>query len=179
MRDRLALDIETSRQRSAGLILDLRGNPGGEQRLFEWLVGRFVTEPTDLGEMLRRSGTKRLVDAMVATPAARPYVKPIAVLIDRSTASASELTAHALVEQRAAIAVGETTCGCVVAIRRDFVLPDGGALHVAEVGFRTARGRRMEADPLVPSLPVTPTLGDQRAGRDAVLDAAEQALLRR
>ncbi|MEO8936513.1 MAG: S41 family peptidase [Burkholderiaceae bacterium] len=177
VRDQLARDIDASRQRSRGLILDLRGNPGGEQRLFQWLVGRFVPRRTELGETRERAGSNPVMAPMYAEPASHPYLKPIALLIDRSTASAAELTAHALVEQRDAIAVGEATCGCVVAIRYDYVLPDGGALHVAQVGFRTAKGRRMEADPLMPAIAVTPTLAERRTDGDVVLQAAERALL--
>ncbi len=179
VRGAMARDIEVARVASRGLIVDLRGNPGGEQRLYEWLVGRFVERRVTIGESVRRVGRERVTAPMEATPADRPYLQPIAVLIDRSTGSAAELTAHTLVEQRDAIAVGEATCGCVVAIRHDYVLPDGGALRVAQVGFRTAKGRRMEADPLLPTLAVVPTLAERRAGRDVVLEAAEHALLTR
>ena len=179
VRERMASDIETARRGSRALIVDLRDNPGGEQRLYEWLVGRFVDRRVAVVDTVRRSGSQRVTDSVVVTPAERPYLKPIAVLIDRSTGSAAELTAHTLVEQRDAIAVGEATCGCVVAIRWDYVLPDGGALRVAQVGFRSAQGRRMEADPLRPTLAVVPTLAERRAGRDVVLQAAERALLAR
>ena len=175
----LARDIDAARERGHGLILDLRGNPGGEQRLFQWLVGRFLARPVQLAEKFERFGSRRVAGAIEADPAERPYTKPIAVLIDRSTGSAAELTAHALVEQRDAIAVGEATCGCVVAIRRDYVLPDGGALRVSEVGFRAAKGRRMEADPLEPAIAIVPSLAQRRTQQDVVLEAAERALLTR
>ena len=102
---------------------------------------------------------------------------PIAILIDRSTGSAAELTAHALVELRDALPVGERTCGCVVGIQREFMLPDGGALRVAEASFRSPHDRRMESDPLLPAVTVEPTLAALRAGDDVVLQAAERALL--
>ena len=178
-RARLASDLDAAREHSHGLILDLRGNPGGEQRLFQWLVGRFVSRRVTLAENFERFGSRRVAGSIEADPAERPYTKPIAVLIDRSTGSAAELTAHALVEQRDAIAVGEATCGCVVAIRRDYVLPDGGALRVSQVGYRTAKGRRMEADPLKPAIGIVPSLTQRRLRQDAVLEAAERALLTR
>ena len=179
VRGELAYDIERSRGASKGLIIDLRGNPGGEQRLYEWLVGRFMARRVPIMDTLTRAGSQRIVNTIDSDPAPHPYLRPIAVLIDRGTASASELTAHTLVEQRDAIAVGEATCGCVVAIRHDYVLPDGGALRVAQVGFRSAHGRRMEADPLLPTIAVVPTLAQRRAGEDVVLEAAERALLTR
>ena len=179
IRPRIARDIESARAHSRGLIIDLRANPGGEQRLFEWLVGRFVALRVTLAETLTRAGSQRIVGSIEADAGDWPYPHPVAVLIDRSTGSAAELTAHALVEQRDAIAVGEPTCGCVVAIRYDYVLPDGGALRVAQLGYRSAKGRRMEADPLMPAIGIVPTLAQRRAGQDAVLEAAERALLGR
>ena len=179
MRGQMAYDIERSRLDSKGLIIDLRANPGGEQRLFEWLVGRFMARRVPILDTITRAGSRRVVDTIESNPAPHPYLQPIAVLTDRGTASASELTAHTLVEERGAIAVGEATCGCVVAIRHDYVLPDGGALRVAQVGFRSAHGRRMEADPLLPAIAVVPTLAQRRARRDVVLEAAERALLAR
>lgn len=177
IRGRLARDIEAARRTSVGLIIDLRSNPGGEQRLYEWLVGRFVERPVDVAETIERRGTRTVRQPIRVEASTAPYLGPIAILVDRSTASAAELTAHALVEQRDAIVVGEPTCGCVVAIKHDYVLPDGGALRVAQVGFRTAGGRRMEADPLVPRIAVAPTLAERRANVDVVLEAAERALL--
>jgi carboxyl-terminal processing protease len=179
VRGALARDIEAARLHSRGLILDLRANPGGEQRLFQWLVGRFLPRRIELMESLQRAGSRTVTGSIEADTGDRPYLAPIALLVDRSTASAAELTSHALVEQRDAIVVGEPTCGCVVAIRHDYVLPDGGALHVSQVGFRTVRGRRMEADPLLPTIAVVPTLAQRRADEDVVLEAAKRALLAR
>lgn len=166
----LARDIDAAVADSRALILDLRDNSGGEQRLFEWLAGRFVATRVRVAESRERGLTGPSIDPIELGPAERPYRKPIAVPINRATGSAAEPTAHVLVEQRRAIAVGEPTCGCVVAIRRDSVLPDGGALRVSQVGYRTAGGRRMEGDPLQPAIAVEPTLAERRAGTDVVVE---------
>ena len=84
--------------------------------------------------------------------------------------------AQALVELRGATLVGEQTCGCVVGNRDEFVLPDGGVLRVAQADLRSARGRRLEGDPLVPSISTTPTLAQLRANEDVALNAAVAAL---
>ncbi len=176
-RDELARAIDEARRETRALVVDLRSNPGGEQRLFTWLVARFSDRPVEVGQSVQRTKDGRTIEPIRAGGTRDAYMKPIAVLIDQSTGSAAELTAHALVELRAAIAVGEPTCGCVVAVRWDYELPDGGALRVSERGFRSARGRRMEADPLQPTIRVEPTLDERRRGDDAVLRVAEHALL--
>jgi carboxyl-terminal processing protease len=177
VRRRLARDIDLARQQTRGLIIDLRDNPGGELFLFRWLVGRFIEHHEALGQLIGRSGQDRVTLDLDDEPTDHPYLKPIALLIDGATASAAELTAHALVELRQAIAVGEPSCGCVVGIRREFTLPDGGALRVSEIGFLSAHHRRMEADPLVPDIAPVRTLAELRAGDDVVLHAAEKALI--
>jgi C-terminal processing protease CtpA/Prc len=101
------------------------------------------------------------------------------VLTDRRSGSASELTATALLEQRDALIVGESTCGCVVGVRWEYVLPGGGGVRVSETGFRSAQGRRMEGEPLMPAIYVRPGIAELRNGSDPVLQAAEKALIDR
>ena len=108
----------------------------------------------------------------------KPLQQPLAVLVDGRTGSAAELAAVVLAEQRGALLVGEATCGCVVGVRFEYVLPDGGGVRVAETGFVSARGARLEGAPTVPMVRVTPALGDLRGGRDAALDEAYRRLTR-
>ncbi len=175
-------DIERA-LRSAGtsraLVLDLRGNGGGDYSQFVWLVRQFLPEQRHVMTQLTRVGDEVRERTVRLAPAEQPYLKPIAVLTDRRSGSASELTAVALLEQRDAIIVGESTCGCVVGVSWEYVLPGGGGVRVSETGFRSARGRRMEGQPLAPTIYVPPRLPELRAGRDLALEAAERALLER
>jgi carboxyl-terminal processing protease len=175
--DRLDVDIERARVASTAMVIDLRGNPGGEIAVFRQFVDHFIERPVALGTLTARFFDRPVTLPLAGEPTAKPYLMPIAVLVDRSTGSAAELTAHALVELRGALPVGERTCGCVVGIQREFMLPDGGALRVAEASFRSPHDRRMEADPLLPVVDVRPTLAEIRAGDDVALRAAERALL--
>ena len=84
-----------------------------------------------------------------------------------------------MLEQRDALIVGESTCGCVVAVRSEYVLPGAGGVRVSETGFRSAQGRRMEGEPLAPAIYAPPTLAHLRAGRDRAVELAEKALLDR
>ena len=164
---------------SRALVLDLRGNVGGEYSQFIWLVRQFLPEPRVVLSELTRRGDEVRERSVRITPAENPYLKPIAVLTDRRSGSASELAAVALLEQRDALLVGESTCGCVVGVSWEYVLPGGGGVRVAETGFRSAGGRRMEGEPLAPAIYVPPGVPELRAGRDRALEAAERALLER
>jgi C-terminal processing protease CtpA/Prc len=162
---------------SRGLVLDLRGNGGGDYSQFVWLLRQFLPEPRHVMTQLTRHGNEVRERPVRVSPADRPYLKPIAVLTDRRSGSASELTAVALLEQRDAVVVGESTCGCVVGVTWEYILPGGGGVRVSETGFRSARGRRMEGQPLAPTIYAPPRLPELRAGRDIALEAAERALL--
>ena len=175
-------DVEQALQRVAdarALVLDLRGNGGGDYSQFIWLVRQFLPEPRMVLTQLSRRGEQQNTRELRITPADAPFLKPIAVLTDRRSGSASELTATTLLEQRDALIVGESTCGCVVAVRAEYVLPGAGGVRVSETGFRSAHGRRMEGEPLAPTIYAPPTLADLRAGRDRALETAEKALLER
>ncbi|MBC8120102.1 MAG: PDZ domain-containing protein, partial [Burkholderiaceae bacterium] len=139
------------------LVLDLRGNGGGDYSQFIWLVGQFLPEPRVVLTQLSRRGQEQNARELRITPADAPFLKPIAVLTDRRSGSASELTATALLEQRDALIVGESTCGCVVAVRSEYILPGAGGVRVSETGFRSAHGRRMEGEPLAPTIYAPPT----------------------
>jgi C-terminal processing protease CtpA/Prc len=161
------------------LVLDLRGNGGGDYSQFMWLVRQFLPEPRIVLTQLSRRGDEQSMRELRITPAEMPFLKPIAVLTDRRSGSASELTATALLEQRDALIVGESTGGCVVAVRTEYVLPGAGGVRVSETGFRSAHGRRREGEPLAPTIYAPPTLADLRAGRDRALETAEKAVLDR
>jgi carboxyl-terminal processing protease len=175
-------DIERA-LRSAGpsraLVLDLRGNGGGDYSQFIWMARQFMPEQRHVMTQLTRDGDQVRERPVRLSPAEQPYLKPIAVLTDRRSGSASELTAVTLLEQRDAIIVGESTCGCVVGVSWEYILPGGGGVRVSETGFRSARGRRMEGQPLAPTIYAPPGLPELRAGRDLALEAAERALLER
>jgi carboxyl-terminal processing protease len=164
-----------------GVILDLRGNSGGQYNLFTWLAGQFMNGPRDAMESVRRTGdgSSQRRSTVVLRPDGEPVTAPVVILTDRRTASASELTATALVELRDAVTVGESTCGCVVAVRNEYPLPDGGGLRLSETAFVSVRGRRMEGEPLKPARLVFPTIDDLRAGRDPVLDEGRRQLAER
>ena len=164
-----------------GIILDLRGNPGGNIGAMMSIAQNFFPDTRHV--LTRRT---RMIAAADAEPYSQPrispevrinangraYTRPLAVLIDGHSASSSELLATMLREQRGAYVIGRPSCGCVVAVRGSgYRLAGGGALYVAETGFVTPRGNRMEGMGIRPDAQVALTLADLngRVDRDAVV----------
>jgi carboxyl-terminal processing protease len=94
-----------------GLVLDLRGNPGGLLTSAVEISDLFLTEGTIVSTRGRRGQEK----TFVAKPAGNLFDPadryPMAVLIDRYSASASEIVAAALQDHGRAVVVGERSFG--------------------------------------------------------------------
>lgn len=181
LRDDLERALESAVAARA-VIVDLRGNGGGLLEMYRWFVGHFLPEervPMRTTARDPANPAAQSVADLVVLPRRRPLLQPLAVLIDGRTASSAELAAVTLAEQREALLVGEPTCGCAVAVRVEYVLPDGGGLRIAETGFVSARGARMQDAPTTPAVRVVPTLADLRSGRDVALEEARSRLLAR
>ncbi len=182
--------------RARAIVIDLRGNSGGLVEQYLWFAGEFsdIAEPAmrELSRSERNEpGTQRESELRIGPGGQRgrmglgtrrrrsALMQPLAILVDARTASAAELTTVTLRELRNALVLGEPTCGCVVAVPVEHILPDGGGLRIAETGFRSLRGVRMEGIPTEPNVRITPTLADLRARRDVVLQEAHRRLLER
>jgi carboxyl-terminal processing protease len=169
---RVALDSLISAQ-PPGLLLDLRGNGGG------------LLEPAvQVGGMFLGGGP--VVLEVHANGQQKPYVAPdgppatelpMLVLIDRGTASASEVLAAALRDRGRADLVGERTYGknTVQYIHR---LSEGSGLRITVAEWHTPSGRLLPATGLEPDLPAAAP-NPPEPNRDSVLEAAGQLLLSR
>jgi carboxyl-terminal processing protease len=91
----------------SGLILDLRGNPGGYLSQAVAVSNKFL----EAGLIVRTRGRGRDDDTELARPTRTEPRYPIAVLLDASSASASEIVAGALRNNDRAITVGERSFG--------------------------------------------------------------------
>ncbi len=97
------------------VVLDLRGNPGGQGAMAIPIASLFVTEPMTLGTMQFRD----FGQTFTARPemGAVPFTGPLAILTDEGSASAAEILAAGLQESRRAIVVGDTSLGAVLPSR--------------------------------------------------------------
>ena len=160
---------------ASGIVVDLRGNPGGLAAMIMGLSGHFLTERKPLGIMktrdneLRFAANPRLVNA--AGERVEPYAGPVAILVDAMTGSASECFAGGMQSLGRARVFGQTTMG--QALPAFFAkLPNGDVLIHATGDFVTADGTRLEGRGVIPDEPVALVRSELLAGRDATLEAA-------
>lgn len=153
------------------VILDLRGNDGGDADVIARVGGLFFAERRLL---VRRIGGRES-DQMTRGAGGGAWTGPLAVLIGPDSASGAEAVAALIDESGRGITVGQRTAGALTGAEL-FRLPDGGQLSVAEFDIRTAGGRRLEGVGLAPRIAVAPTLAQRRAGQDPVLDKARALL---
>lgn len=94
-----------------GLILDLRANPGGSLDAAVKVASYFLPEGTPVLYIQRRGLPARAIHA-VAVPVRLPGRRlPVAVLVDRESASAAEILSGALKDRKAATLIGTRTYG--------------------------------------------------------------------
>lgn len=164
------------RFRSAdGIVIDLRGNPGGLAAMIMGLAGHFVSERVTLGVMKTRQtelkfpANPRLVDA--TGHRVEPYTGPLAILVDGMTGSASECFSGGMQSLGRARVFGQTSMGQALPALFDR-LPNGDVLIHAWGDFVTGTGVRIEGRGVVPDEPVELSRAALLAGRDATLDGA-------
>ena len=150
-----------------GVIIDLRGNPGGLLREAENTAGIFVPQGTSLGKYLSRQGTYEQIargNPMV------PSSLPIAILTDGGTASSAEVLSIGLHDSGRATLIGEKTAGALGAGQM-VPLPIGGMeITVSEVVG--PHFEQIEHVGITPDRIVAISVAELQRGVDTQLDEA-------
>lgn len=150
-----ALDA-ADREGAAGIILDLRSNPGGLLDQAVKIADLFLDDGTIV--------TTRDHTGVVNTRSADPFglvraQKPLVVLVDGSSASASEIVSAALQENRAVL-VGERTYG-KGSVQKTFPLSGGGVLNLTVAHYLTPGNVSIQSAGIVPDILLSPVeVGD-------------------
>jgi carboxyl-terminal processing protease len=161
------------------LVLDLRGNPGGQLKMTLQLLG-WLLPPGQAGKVVTRDNKRltALAGLLDVTPTLEITAQPLrleqalAVLVDEGSASGAELAAAVLQSRGRARVFGSTSCGCLLAVRKGRDLPGGGQLMFSEVDMLIDGSKRIEGVGVMPDEPVFADPVAMVQGRDAVLDAA-------
>lgn len=138
------------RQGMAKLLLDVRMNPGGLIDSVVAVAGQILSGGPIVSYQEKNGPLQSFSVPGTSTPL------PMAVLIDRNSASASEILAGAIQDRGAGILVGERTFGKGTV---QIVQPmDGGeALKLSVAQYLTAAGRRIDKIGIQPDVPVFQT----------------------
>lgn len=150
-----------------GLVIDVRGNPGGIGGMSFGIAGVLDTKPILLGTMKMRSAEQKFL----SFPQKDPYLGAVVVLIDGMSASTSEVFAGGLQAGGRAVIVGERSAGAALPsiITK---LPTGALFQYAIADFRTPNGNLIEGRGVIPDVEVKLTRASLLSGRDPQLDAA-------
>ena len=154
----------------AGLILDVRGNPGGLLVQTAQTADLFL----DGGNILVQIDRDRNEQVLDAQPGAVTDV-PIAILQDEFSASGSELLAAALQENDRAIVVGARSFGKGT-VSQAVELSNGGAVYVSIARWLTPDRNLIEGQGVTPDIEVELSVEDIEAQRDVALHRAINAL---
>lgn len=162
--ENLAKDIVTSRTK--GIILDLRNNPGGYVSAAEDLLGLFLKKNEGMYYLDYREGSR----IARATSDGKYADYPLVVLIDASSASASEIVAAALKDNGRATIVGQKSFGKGVA-QQLFFYDDGSSLKLTIAEWLSPKGERLNKEGVKPDV-------DAVDREDTEIDEALQKALR-
>jgi carboxyl-terminal processing protease len=139
-----------------GFILDLRDNPGGLLNQAIGITSLFVEQGAVVKIEGRQSTDTRRVNGDFLTS------KPLVVLVNGSSASASELVAAALQDHGRALVVGEVTYGKGT-VQETTELSFGGAVKYTIAHYLSPNGTRIDGVGVTPDIIVAPLTAEEAA----------------
>lgn len=145
-----------------GLVIDLRSNPGG---LLTSAV-QIADDLLDSGKIVSTRGRIAISDAEFgATPGDRLDGAPVVVLVDAGSASASEVLAGALRDNRRARIVGSRTFG-KGSVQTVLPLDNGDSVKLTTARYYTPSGKSIQALGITPDVPLKPEKDDDKSIRN-------------
>lgn len=139
---------------ATGLIVDVRSNPGG---LLEQAIGvtsQFLRD----GNVLQQEDANGKRELYPVKPGGIAQDIPLVVLVNRGTASSSEIFAGAIQDHKRGTVVGETTFGTGTVLE-PFILNDGSGLMLGTSQWLTANGRLIRKHGIEPDVTVELPIG--------------------
>jgi carboxyl-terminal processing protease len=157
-----------------GIVLDLRHNGGGLVKEAQLVASAFLPE----GKIVSLRGRGVAPETLNATGAPIAPKTPLVVLVDRDTASASEIVTGALQDHHRAKVVGTRTFGKGV-FQEVIELDNGGALDITAGQYFTPSGRNLGGGGVKPGAGLKPDVkvkDNPKTTRDEGLDRALHVL---
>ena len=158
--------------KSKKIVLDLRDVAQGDAAEGLRLANLFVKQ----GTLATLSGQKVETKTFAADAAKWVTDAPMAVLVNRGTAGASEIAAGALGDSKRASVVGERTFGQGTE-QKTIELPDGAALLLTEAEYVTPAGKKIMMDAVTPTVLVGPSPDAEVEDEEPAVPAKSDAIL--
>ncbi len=155
-----------------GLVVDLRNNPGGYLTDAVYISSEFLKQGTPVVLEENSEGSR---ETLSVARKGIMYEIPIVVLINKGSASASEIVSGALRDNKRAILVGETSFGKGT-IQQATDLGNGAGLHITIAKWLTPNGTWVHGKGLKPDIEVS--LDEKDPSHDAALEKAVLQLLK-
>ncbi|WP_028586750.1 S41 family peptidase [Desulfocurvus vexinensis] len=148
MRD--AISDYTKKNELKGIVLDMRGNPGGLLNQAVAVADTFLSGGNIVYIKGRDEASRENFDAR---PSAADVAAPMVVLINAGSASASEIVAGALQDRKRALILGERSFGKAT-VQTIIPLSDGSGIKLTKALYYTPGGRSIQAEGIVPDIVV-------------------------
>lgn len=163
-------------QRLDGLILDLRNNPGGVLDAAVQVSDVFLNDGVVVSMQGRDERSRR---EFKATPGDELDGKPLVVMINAGSASASEIVAGALQDRRRGVIVGTKSFG-KGSVQTIMPLNNESAIKLTTALYYSPLGRSIQADGIEPDVTIRPLLvsEDKSAGFTPITEAELRGSLR-
>lgn len=160
--DAIASDLKSmSKNGKKKILLDLRDVSEGNEEQGLRLANLFIKQ----GTLATLSGQRFPTQTFSADSSKFVTDAPLAVLINRGTAGASELAAAALSDSKRADLVGERTFG-EGSVQKTFELPDGAALLLTVATYSAPGGKKIMEEAVTPGTLVGPTPEQEAEAED-------------
>jgi carboxyl-terminal processing protease len=172
--------LEALREAPA-LILDIRDNSGGFGH--SDITGRFVQERVRFGFSYVKNGPGHTDfarrEAYLEPSGPWQYTRPVALLVNDVTGSASDLFTTELRSAGTVITLGTTTHGNLSGVATYAVLSCGLVVRISNGYIADANDRPIEVNGNTPDIPVDVDIQDYLSGRDPVLERAVETVLKK
>lgn len=164
-RDVARLIAELKAKNVDGVVIDLRNNGGGALQEANALVGLFIEK----GPTVQIRSADNEVDVLTDRDPEVVYDGPLVVLVNRMSASASEIFAGAIQDYGRGVVVGSQTFGkgTVQAVRP----LNHGQLKITQSMFYRVSGASTQHQGVLPDIDIPSTINGTEIGEDALPDA--------
>lgn len=141
---------ELEKDKVVGYVIDVRNNPGGYLTAAIDVSDAFL----DSGEIVSTRGKEKTdIERVFAKPGDAVNGKPIVVLINHGSASASEIVAGALQDNGRGLVMGSQSFG-KGSVQQQKPLGDGTAIHITIARYYTPSGRSIQNEGITPDIEV-------------------------